>query len=134
MVAPIVGIAGKYLLGKALDASGVSGAINDFKQQAGNAFTNATGIPYQVLDTKGFVTDKLMEAVRNAPSVPGGGEEGGRGEGSSVGQDFNLRRRSFDDDDGFKRGGKVKSKPKVSSASKRADGIAQRGKTRGRYL
>ena len=134
MAAPIVGIAGKYLLGKALDASGVSGAINDFKQQAGNAFTNATGIPYQVLDTKGFVKDKLMEAVRNAPSVPGGGEEGGRGEGSSVGQDFNLRRRSFDDDDGFKRGGKVKSKPKVSSASKRADGIAQRGKTKGRYL
>ena len=130
MAAPIVGIVGKYLLGKALDASGVSGAINDFKQQAGNAFTNATGIPYQVLDTKGFVKDKLMEAVRNAPSVPGGGEEGGRGEGSSVGQDFNLRRRGFDEDQGYKRGGKVK----VSSASKRADGIAQRGKTRGRYL
>jgi len=38
----------------------------------------------------------------------------------------------------FKRGGKVKSTakstPKVSSASRRGDGIAQRGKTRGRYL
>jgi hypothetical protein len=36
----------------------------------------------------------------------------------------------------FAEGGKVKDKsaPQVSSASKRADGIAQRGKTKGRYL
>jgi hypothetical protein len=41
----------------------------------------------------------------------------------------------------YKRGGKVKakasvksSKPKVSSASRRGDGIAQRGKTRGRMV
>lgn len=32
----------------------------------------------------------------------------------------------------FKKGGAVKSKPKASSASKRADGIATKGKTRGR--
>ena len=39
--------------------------------------------------------------------------------------------------DGMKRGGKVKkmaSGGKVSSASSRGDGIAQRGKTKGRYL
>ena len=35
---------------------------------------------------------------------------------------------------GMKRGGKVKAKTKMSSASKRADGIAQRGKTRGRMV
>jgi hypothetical protein len=35
---------------------------------------------------------------------------------------------------GMKRGGKVSSKPKASSASSRGDGIAQRGKTRGKYL
>ena len=38
----------------------------------------------------------------------------------------------------FKKGGKVtskaKSKPKASSASKRGDGIAQRGKTKGRLV
>jgi hypothetical protein len=38
----------------------------------------------------------------------------------------------------YKRGGKVKttakSTPKVASASRRGDGIAQRGKTKGRYL
>ena len=37
---------------------------------------------------------------------------------------------------GYKRGGKVKSaaKSKGSTASRRGDGIAQRGKTKGRYL
>jgi hypothetical protein len=38
---------------------------------------------------------------------------------------------------GMKRGGKVKKMAKggsVSSASKRADGIAQRGKTKGRFV
>ena len=34
----------------------------------------------------------------------------------------------------LKKGGAVKSKPKVSSASKRADGCAIRGKTRGRNI
>ena len=34
----------------------------------------------------------------------------------------------------YKRGGQVKRKAKVSSASRRGDGIAQRGKTKGRYL
>jgi hypothetical protein len=34
----------------------------------------------------------------------------------------------------FKKGGAVKSKSKASSASKRADGIAVRGKTRGRNI
>ena len=34
----------------------------------------------------------------------------------------------------YKRGGKVKSAAKSNTASRRGDGIAQRGKTRGRYL
>lgn len=34
----------------------------------------------------------------------------------------------------MKKGGAVKSKPKASSASKRADGIATKGKTRGRMI
>ena len=139
MPVPIVAAGLKYLAGKGLEAAGLpSGLTNPIGYatgQIGNAIGQATGVPSQLItDPKGFVKDKLIEAARHAPSVSGGGEEGGRGEGASVGQDFNLRRRSFDDEDGFKRGGKVKSKPKVSSASKRADGIAQRGKTKGRYI
>ena len=47
------------------------------------------------------------------------------------------------DEEGMKRGGKVKAskmgsvktaKPSMGSASRRGDGIAQRGKTKGRYL
>jgi hypothetical protein len=34
----------------------------------------------------------------------------------------------------YKRGGKVKSATKSNTASRRGDGIAQRGKTKGRYL
>lgn len=47
-----------------------------------------------------------------------------------------LNTYAENDLDAFKRGGKIKSaaKSKVSSASRRADGIAQRGKTKGRYL
>ena len=127
-----------YAAGKVLDAvglpSGLTNPVGYVTGQIGNAIGNAIGVPGQLLtDPKGFVKDKAIEAMRNAPSVPGGGEEGGRGESSSVNQGFDLRRRNFgQDEDGYKRGGKVKSK--VSSASKRADGIAQRGKTRGRYL
>lgn len=38
--------------------------------------------------------------------------------------------------EGMKKGGSVKSKskPKASNASKRGDGIAQRGKTKGRFV
>ena len=52
-------------------------------------------------------------------------------------------RTNYENEDGMKRGGKVKaskmgsvktSKPAMSSASRRADGIATKGKTRGRFV
>lgn len=42
----------------------------------------------------------------------------------------NLMSRGYN----MKKGGAVKSKPKASSASRRADGIATKGKTRGRMI
>ena len=42
----------------------------------------------------------------------------------------NLMSRGYN----MKKGGTVKSKPKASSASRRADGIATKGKTRGRMI
>ena len=79
---------------------------------------------------KDFIREKAFDAVSNLPSS-GPGHAGGE---ASVQPGFDLRRPGYEQDQGFKRGGKVKSKPKVSSASKRADGIAQRGKTKGRYI
>ena len=140
----------KAVIGKLADAVGIPSGITQVALNPMGAALDAIGAPKWAQTAIGLATnpagtaiglakdygkEKLMEAVRNAPSVPGGGEEGGRGEGSSVNQGFELRRRGFgQDEDGFKRGGKVKAKAKVSSASKRADGIAQRGKTKGRYI
>ena len=45
-----------------------------------------------------------------------------------------LNTYADDDLSAFKRGGKVKSAAKSSTASRRGDGIAQRGRTRGRML
>jgi len=57
---------------------------------------------------------------------------------SSNGGYDKLALSTYADDDinAFKRGGKVKSatKSKANTASRRGDGIAQRGKTKGRYL
>ena len=140
----------KAVIGKLADAVGIPSGITQVALNPMGAALDAIGAPKWAQTAIGLATnpagtaiglakdygkEKLMEAVRNAPSVSGGGEEGGRGEGSSVNQGFELRRRGFgQDEDGFKRGGKVKAKAKVSSASKRADGIAQRGKTKGRYI
>lgn len=42
---------------------------------------------------------------------------------------------AYDEDkDGMKRGGKIKKMAKGGSASSRADGIAQRGKTKGKFV
>jgi len=46
----------------------------------------------------------------------------------------NYRSRAPSSDEGMKKGGKIKKMAAGGSASSRGDGIAQRGKTRGKYL
>ena len=57
-------------------------------------------------------------------------------EGSSaIGQGAAEGLKKYQESQGMKKGGKVKSsKPKASSASKRADGCCVKGKTKGKYL
>jgi hypothetical protein len=75
---------------------------------------------------KGYVRDKIAEAVKEKVGVGGKSKE----------SEQPLDEDSFPDEytsgegEAFKKGGKVKR----SSASKRGDGIAQRGKTRGRFV
>ena len=92
---------------------------------------NKLGVPQDVQtgiralsDPKGFIKDKIKEAVK---------EKMGAGKGENTAP---LDEDSFPDEypsgdaENYRKGGKVKR----SSASKRGDGIAQRGKTRGRMV
>ena len=99
----------------------VKGAIKGFNK-VDNAARRAmvrNGRPtYQVND----VSDALLAAGTAAAA-------GGVG---AYGTDLAIRQAKADSDSrSYKKGGKVKTK--VSSASKRGDGIAQRGKTRGTF-
>jgi hypothetical protein len=92
---------------------------------------NKLGVPQDAqtairaaMNPKGFVQDKIKEAVKEKTGI-------GKSEGAAP-----LDEDSFPDEypsgdtENYKKGGKVKR----SSASKRGDGIAQRGKTRGRMV
>ena len=73
-----------------------------------------------------------LKAQKFDRSMRGGGG-GGRGSremqlGADLDPKAMMRRMNEDFDDSYKKGGQV------SSASKRADGIAQRGKTRGKMV
>jgi hypothetical protein len=133
------GAAKDYLVGKAETAMGVPkdtiSAVTDPKGFLGNVI-------------KDVAKEKIVESIGERREIPeedrsfsssddfgkyglGVSDFGGGGGGG----------KSYFDTEGmstssYKRGGKVKSatKPKASTASRRGDGIAQRGKTRGRYL
>jgi len=114
-----VGAAKDYLVGKAEEAMGVPkdtiGAVTDPKGFVGNVLKDTA---------KDYFKEKVEIPVEDRSFSSSGGSGGG----------------SYTDDEltsgraAYKRGGKVKSaaKSKVSTASSRGDGIAQRGKTRGR--
>ena len=93
-------------------------------------------------DPKGFASNVLKDTAKDYFRDRGEIPEEDR---SFTSNDYDTSsmgggKRAFDDEgmstSAMKRGGKVKStaKSKVSSTSRRGDGIAQRGKTRGRYL
>lgn len=74
-----------------------------------------------------------LKAQKFDKSMRGGGGGGGRGSremqlGADLDPKAMMRRMNEDYDDSYKKGGQV------SSASKRADGCAQRGKTRGKMV
>ena len=92
---------------------------------------NKLGVPQDVQtgiralsDPKGFMKDKIKEAVKEKMG-------GGKGETTApLDEDSFPDEYSSGDTENYRKGGKVKR----SSASKRGDGIAQRGKTRGRMI
>jgi hypothetical protein len=93
-------------------------------------------------DPKGFLgnvikdvaKEKIVESMGERREVPeedrSFSSSGGGGSSAYTDDELTSGRAAY------KRGGKVKSAPKskASTASRRGDGIAQRGKTKGRYL
>jgi hypothetical protein len=82
---------------------------------------------------KGSLAPYELKAQKFDRSMRGGGGGGGPGAremqlGSDLDPKAMMRRMNEESDDSYKKGGKV------SSASARADGIAQRGKTKGRIV
>ena len=86
------------------------------RQQDGKYFVNNNEVSKQEFDKSNQQSDQAMGIKRDAA--------GKRTRPSPE----ERRRAAMSELDGMKKGGKV------SSASKRADGIAQRGKTRGRMV
>ena len=132
MGAPLFALAKGYAANKAKDylASKAEEVLGVPKDSIALA-TNATGFAKNI--AKDIVQGYAKNEAFGRPEIP----EEDRSFSSSGGGGGKPR---FDEEgmsvEAFKRGGKVKSstKSKVSTASRRGDGIAQRGKTRGRYL
>jgi hypothetical protein len=155
MVAPLVALAKAYAVGKAKDyaTSKAEEALGLPKDSIGVA-TNPMGFAKNILKdvAKDYAKneilgrDEIPEEDRSRPDPSDSGSReysddfGKYGLGvSEFGGGMGGGGKSFFDNEGMstsamKRGGKVKSATKSNTASRRGDGIAQRGKTRGRYL
>lgn len=112
--AQVQNAAGRAVLRSLGRASGIAGAVQA-GHELGSEIEKRTGIGKKFVDESGL-GDAVERAVKR------------RHEGVQLTPE--ARERVFSGEtEGMKRGGKVKP-----TASSRGDGIAQRGKTRGRYL
>jgi hypothetical protein len=116
--------------------------VSSAKSYLANKLEEALNLPKDtvsaVADPKGFVAGLAKDTARSYFQDRGEIPEEDRSFSSSNNGYDKIALSTYADDDinAFKRGGKVKSatKSKANAASRRGDGIAQRGKTRGRYL
>jgi hypothetical protein len=135
MVAPLVALAKAYAVGKAKDyaTSKAEEALGLPKDSIGLA-TNPMGFAKNI--AKDVVRDYAKNEFLGRDEIPE--EDRSFSSSNNNGGYDKVALSTYADDDinAFKRGGKVKSatKSKANTASRRGDGIAQRGKTRGRYL
>jgi hypothetical protein len=114
--------------------------VSSAKSYLANKLEEALNLPKDtvsaVADPKGFVAGLAKDTARGYFQDRGEIPVEDRSFSSSNGGYDKLALNTYADDDinAFKRGGKVKSATKSNTASRRGDGIAQRGRTKGRYL
>jgi len=131
MVAPLVALGKAYAVNKAKDF-----ATSKLEQALGlpkdtiSAVTNPTGFAKNI--AKDMATDYVKNSFIGRAEVPEEDRSFTSTSGGSSSDIKDIVDENPPDVAGYKRGGKVKSK--ASTASRRGDGIAQRGKTKGRYL
>ena len=109
--------------------AGLAGLALETGYELGRELDEKTGIGKKIVDKSGLgdVVDKVVNMRDKVELSPRAKEKAEKSDDSDSGPD-KFKPRYSEGDFGMKKGGKV------SSASKRADGIAQRGKTKGRYL
>ena len=116
--------------------------VSSAKSYLANKLEEALNLPKDTVsaaaDPKGFVAGLAKDTARGYFQDRGEIPVEDRSFSSSNGGYDKLALSTYADDDinAFKRGGKVKSatKSKANTASRRGDGIAQRGRTKGSYL
>ena len=125
MVAPLVGLAKAYAANRAKDylAGQAENALGLPKDSIALA-TNPAGFAKNI--AKNVAKDYVKDSFMGRDAIP---EEDRSFSSSGGGSKVNTDEELTAGTSAFKRGGKVKS-----TASRRGDGIAQRGKTKGRYL
>ena len=112
-------------------ADPIGSAIDYFGPKVNEALGAAPGTAEAAINPKGFIKglarDVGKDYLKDREEIPEEDRSFASNDTKSAMSD------TYSDDTGeFKRGGKVKSAAKSSTASRRGDGIAQRGKTRGR--
>ena len=117
-------------------ADPIGSAIEYFGPKVNEALGTAPGTAEAVINPKGFAKNLAKEVGRDYLSDRGEIPVEDRSFSSNDTKSAMSDTYADNDLDAYKRGGKVKSaaKSKVSTASRRGDGIAQRGKTRGKML
>jgi hypothetical protein len=142
MVAPLVAAGLKYGAGKLLERAGLpAGLVNpkgfmlgQLKSGVDSALGVAPGTTNMVTNPKGALLDAGKSYLKGKVQEAYNADDSSM---DAVGVDSQPQQEDLSAS-AFKRGGKVKSKSsyqstsKMSSASRRGDGIAQRGKTKGR--
>jgi len=108
--------------------AGLAGLAAELGYGIGREIDERTGVGKKIVEKSGLgdVVDKVVNMRDKVELSPRAKEKTEKSDDSDASDKFEARRS--EGDFGMKRGGKV------SSASRRADGIAQRGKTKGRYL
>ena len=117
-------------------ADPIGSAIDYFGPKVNEALGAAPGTAEAALNPKGFAKNLAKEVGKDYISDRGEIPVEDRSFSSNDTKSAMSDTYADEDLNAYKRGGKVKSaaKSKANTASRRGDGIAQRGKTKGRYL